>query len=315
MNGKLQTTVYSKPTDAHLYLHSKSCHPKKLLLRLKRICSTDEEFHKNSIEYSDYLVNRGHSKSSINRAFEKVSNLTRTEARIPKRKANGNIPIIFTTKFDPSGPSIKNIVSDNLHILDDDLRDQVLVAFKRENNLKELLLRADPYQNKSDLLDRTPHGYKACNKTCDSCKNFVVETTTIKSNATGRIFHIRRDCNCESKNVIYVASCLTCGKQGVGSTTKWKPCLRNYKSHIRNRRPTCCIVKHFMDQCVDESLSNLKFTIVDVLNNVDLLNETEIDDILLQKEKFWIGTLVTQHQEMNSKHDWNRKCRTEREKF
>ena len=30
---------------------------------------------------------------------------------------------------------------------------------------------------------------------------------------------------------------------------------------------------------------------------------------------FWIGTLVTQHQGLNGKHDWNRKTRTEREKI
>ena len=205
-------------------------------------------------------------------------------------------------------------MNENLHILNDNLRKDVLVAFKRENNLKELLLRADPYQVKSDLLDHTPHGYTPCKKSCDSCKNFVIQTTTIKAHATGRIFHIRRDSTCTSKNVIYVAVCSTCGKQGVGSTTNWKPRLANYKSHIKKNRPTCRIVRHFMEECIDKTLKNLKFIIVDVLNNTENLSETEIDNILLQKEKFWIGTLVTQHQGLNGKHDWNRKSRTEREK-
>ena len=91
LNGKLETSVYSKPTDAHLYLHSQSCHPKKTIvgiqkgvaLRLKRICSTDDEFNNKSIEYSQYLVNRGHKKSSIQKAFNSVSKLSRNEARIP----------------------------------------------------------------------------------------------------------------------------------------------------------------------------------------------------------------------------------------
>ena len=54
-----------------------------------------------------------------------------------------------------------------------------------------------------------------------------------------------------------------------------------------------------------------RFVIVDQTTDKD----KEIDNILLQKEKFWIGTLVTQHQGLNGKHDWNRKTRTEREKI
>ena len=61
--------------------------------------------------------------------------------------------------------------------------------------------------------------------------------------------------------------------------------------------------------------SNLRFTIVDCLNNVKSLADDEIDDLVLKKEKFWIRTLVTQHHGLNGKHDLNRKKRCEREKL
>ena len=80
------------------------------------------------------------------------------------------------------------------------------------------------------------------------------------------------------------------------------------------KRLTCRIVRHFVEECVDNSLSNLRFIIVDKVNNTEGLDQKEIDNLLLKKEKFWIGTLVTQHQGLNGKHDWNRKTRTEREK-
>ena len=64
---------------------------------------------------------------------------------------------------------------------------------------------------------------------------------------------------------------------------------------------------HFIDECVDETLSNIKFVIVDVVNNTDVVEDLE--SLLLQKEKFWIGTLVTQHRGLNGTHDWNRKTR------
>ena len=55
-DNKIHTTVYSKPTDSHLYLQADSCHhlpsslgiQKGVALRLRRICSTDEEFNNKS---------------------------------------------------------------------------------------------------------------------------------------------------------------------------------------------------------------------------------------------------------------------------
>ena len=46
---------------------------------------------------------------------------------------------------------------------------------------------------------------------------------------------------------------------------------------------------------------------------MDDLIVDEIDDLLLQKEKFWIRALVTQHHSLNSKHELNIKKRCERE--
>ena len=52
LGNKVMTAVYSKPTNNHLYLHSTSCHKsfsindiqKGVALRLRRICSTEEEY-------------------------------------------------------------------------------------------------------------------------------------------------------------------------------------------------------------------------------------------------------------------------------
>ena len=190
-----------------------------------------------------------------------------------------------------------------------------MVAYKRENNLKDLLVRGDPYAVKNDMIDNLNHGYVKCHQSrCDSCKNYVDETSFIKCHATGRIFKIRRDITCNTRYVIYVAYCTDCGKQGVGSTVSWKPRLSNYKSHIKNGIPTCRIVKHFINVCKNPTLKNMRFILVNALNNVDNISKEEIDDLLLQKEKFWSGTLVTQHQGLNGSHDWNRKKRCEKER-
>ena len=77
INQKLVTTVYSKPTDSHLYLHKQSCHNKSSIdeiqkgvaLRLRRICSSNEEYDKKSSEYERYLVDRGHDVKKVKKTF------------------------------------------------------------------------------------------------------------------------------------------------------------------------------------------------------------------------------------------------------
>ena len=328
--GRLITTVYSKPTDSHLYLQAESCHQeasikgiqKGVALRLRRICSTVEEFDTKSKEYSAYLVARGHNPFSVQAAFERVRGLSITQARTKVERGNKqNDKVLFITKHNPVGPNVRGIIKRNLNILENSLAAKevfpngIMLASRREQNLKELLTRADPYSIKTDLTnDLTDMGYKSCTIGCDSCRSFVIEADRIKSSATGKVFRIRREFSCNSRNVIYCAMCTICLKQGVGSTADWKPRLRNYKSHINNGHKTCGIVRHFLENCVDEEdpTGNLVFYIVDGLNNTDNLNSEQIDDLLLQKEKFWIGALLTMHSGMNTSHDWNRTRRNDR---
>ena len=76
-------------------------------------------------------------------------------------------------------------------------------------------------------------------------------------------------------------------------------------------------MKHFIDKCRDNSDPHkyLRFHILDCLDNVDGLSPEEIDDMLLQKEKFWIRNFVAVHKGMNSHHDLNRSKRSDREIF
>ena len=328
-NNKLHTTVYSKPTDAHLYLHATSCHnklsikgiPKGVALRLRRICSSDAEYDIKSNEYINYLLKRGYDEKSTRATFNSLKAVPIQTARKKVTKNRQSNFVIFATNFNPRGPDVASIVKKNLPILEKNPvlsnlfpKGTVMVANKKENNLRNLLTRSDPYSIKKDLTTTTELGYVCCDKSCDSCVNYVVQTSAIVSKATGRKFNIRRESTCTTKNVVYVAVCKTCGKQGVGSTVTWKTRLANYKSHIKNKIPTCRIVKHFIDDCRDDTLKNLYFIIVDVVNNTENLTKNELEEILLKKEKFWIGTLVTQHQGLNGTHDWNRLKRTEREK-
>ena len=116
--GRLLTTVYSKPTDSHLYLQAESCHQeasikgilKGVALRLRRICSTIYDFDQKSKEYSAYLVARGHNPYSVQNAFEKVREKSITQARCKVQRSQ-NKKAIFVTKYNPLGPNIRGIIN------------------------------------------------------------------------------------------------------------------------------------------------------------------------------------------------------------
>jgi hypothetical protein len=333
VEGKLTTTVYSKPTDGHLYLNNASCHPKNTkravqygtALRLRRICSTDPEFEQKSKEYKAYLASCGHDPNELVESFTKVKNIPRAQARVKRDDEQNQGPKRhrFFTHFNPHHPNIHKIILKNENILRTSATlDQIFpqgsfqVVNKREKNLKELISRADPYTAKPPKIGE----YKTCGRRCDSCRTFAGECTDFKCNATSRTFKLAKNMNCNTPNVIYLTECRKCKLQGVGSTIKWKPRLRNYKSWVKKGIRQCRIGNHFIDNAGcrgsdDAPWENMKFTIIDCLDNSENLSLEQIDDELLKKEKMWIRKLLTYHHGLNSSHDLNRTVRSEREKL
>ena len=231
------------------------------------------------------------------------------------------IEILYT--FESLSPNIQAIIKKHEHILRTSPTLNRLfpegcfqVVSKREKNLKELITRADPYSVKPCELG----SFKTCERTCDSCQTFVSDFTQFKCNATGRIFSLRKVMNCNTPNVVYMCQCAKCNLQGVGSTVMWKPRLRNYKSWVKKNIRKCRIGNHFIDNpCCrgsDEApWENMKFFIIDCLDNTLGFTSEQIDDELLKKEKRWIRTLLTYPHGMNSTHDLNRSKRNDVEKL
>ena len=49
-----------------------------------------------------------------------------------------------------------------------------------------------------------------------------------------------------------------------------------------------------------------------MLSKYASLSKDDIEALLLKKERFWCGTLVTQHISLSGSHDWNCVKRTEK---
>ena len=129
LNGYLHTDLYTKSTDAHAYLHYSSCHPihcknnipYSQMLRLRRICSRDEDFRLRCEELSKYFLNRGYKKSVITKAVERVSLIPRAASLVYSKKNNNDrVPFIIT--HNPRNPPLRKILSEQHGVLLGDKR-------------------------------------------------------------------------------------------------------------------------------------------------------------------------------------------------
>ena len=80
IEGFIQTDVYSKPTDGHLYILQSIAHPKHVFkaipygiaTRLQKNCSEQLFLAERTTEYKGYLVNQGYPSKLVDDQFRKA---------------------------------------------------------------------------------------------------------------------------------------------------------------------------------------------------------------------------------------------------
>ena len=130
-------------------------------------------------------------------------------------------------------------------------------------------------------------GSSGCGKKrCDICP-YIDETSSFQSQE-GREYKIRAEnLNCDSKHVVYLVTCKTCGVQYVGSTCPpFRLRYNNYRSchrrHILGKKvPQASFHAHFA-QSDHHGMEDCQFTFID--HAVDLPS-------VRRQEVFWQYTL------------------------
>jgi len=110
------------------------------------------------------------------------------------------------------------------------------------------------------------------------------------SDKAGKGYDIRAgSLNCNSKNVVYLAKCKTCGIQYVGSaSTSFRLRFNNYKCHYRKHSsgstvPQASFFAHFA-QTSHNGMEDWEFVLIDQAEDLPSVR---------QKESFWQYTLDT----------------------
>ena len=318
VNGFIQTDIYSKPTDNHIYLDPASAHPKHVAkaipkgvaIRIKRNCSTDNALAARNEEYQTYLVNRGYNKKYVKRQFEEVQSIPREDLLKPKRKQKETKKFPLVLDFNPRLPNVGKIIRENLHLLHASPTlaklfpaGSIIPSFRRPRNIKDIL----SLKPRKDHNHKSQNGCFSCKaKKCDLCKNYLKETSKFSSIKTGKIYPIKQAVNCNSDKVIYLVTCKKCMIQYVGSTnTPFKVRFRNHKSSMITNKITCEVAKHY--NSIPHNLDNFEFVVIEQINNNS--NVHNIDELLLTREAYWCAQLFTlkpfglnKRAEFNSKH-------------
>ena len=299
INGKIETDLYSKPTDSHSYLHWSSCHPlntKKGIpysqaLRLRRICSQEVDFQKRLKELDSYLRLRGFPSKYIKLAFEKVRPLNRHETLVYKTSKTSN-RITFPITYHPNLHNLNNTLHDkynNILLLDPNnlsiFKEPPMLAYRRPPNLRNFLTRSTlPNCNATNETK----GFHLCNNPkCDIHKYINVDPQFV-STSTQKSYPLHQKFDCNSHGVIYLITCKVaqCGKQYVGETGR--EFVERTREHIKDishgrAKP---VPSHFQEHFdhSEDSLANFSVQIIEHCIDHDTM-------VRRTRELFWINTL------------------------
>ena len=104
-DGHLKMDLHVKPTDTHQYLHINSCHPRhcktaipySVALRVRRICSDEDNLSKRMNDLKQHLRQRGYPEHLLDSEIQRATNTPRDATlRSCTRDKTTRIPLVVT---------------------------------------------------------------------------------------------------------------------------------------------------------------------------------------------------------------------------
>ena len=217
-DGKITTTVYSKPTDSHLYLDYASCHPphvvknipKGQFLRLRRICSTTQDFIVNAKSYIQHFINRGYNKEDVEKAARDAMKTSQDDLlkRCEENTKSVDDQSIFVTTYHPKLNRLSSLLKKHFHFISNDeklsniFNNAPIVAFRKMRSVSNYVIRSDIRQRESQPSSTYPCKKKSCRTTCHLINSAASITNSSTKRSTKTV-----NSSCHSKNIVYAVRC------------------------------------------------------------------------------------------------------------
>ena len=242
-NNKLETTIYHKPTDQHIYVHSTSKHPKTtknaipygLGIRAKRICSSQAEYENNKAKIISNLGLRGYPAKSTKKILQKVDKLSR-QSLLQYKPKNSNSRVPLTITYNSKLPNIQHILHSRIPILHRSNRmkeifpQAPITAFRRDQNLQDILI----HRKHNKIIQKTRNN--KCEKKCAICKYITTQT---QFNINQHNFQFNQHMTCKTTNLIYGIYCNKCQNHSL-YWRNWHHYIRAFsKSPLNHQKEHC----------------------------------------------------------------------------
>ena len=263
-DGVIKTSLYTKETDTLSYLDYSSCHPKSCkngipysqFLRLRRICSDDDDFVTQSRKLALSFHKANYPDEVIQTSFDKAYIIDRETLfqRDTSKPVESKDPKLFLiTDYHPSYRAVLDIVSQNWDMLDNSsstrplLHIPVIRGFRRPKNIRDLLVRAKLTTSDNDTSGNKPKKKRnKCKRPhCTYCKA-MDRTGRITCPFNKRSYISRHNVDCTSNNLVYCLYCKVCHKIYVGQTKREvRARMSEHFTSIRKRKNHLVVGRHY----------------------------------------------------------------------
>jgi len=253
--GFLTTDLFVKPTDSKSYLHFNSDHPlhtKKAVpfglgMRMKRICTREEDFRRHRGDLKARLIEREYPAFLVEQELRKVDNVSRDQllkSRSGENDKKKGVPMAIT--FSQYLPNIQAVLKSKRYLLHKSQRLSnifpldPMVACKRGRNLRDMLVHS---KTRHTTSKREVESIENCGKGCVICKRMYAETERVTGAQAKCVTTYDRTIGCRSVNVIYGIWCGVCrcvcyvGETGGCLYTR----VQNHLSSIRASNPAVAL--------------------------------------------------------------------------
>ena len=202
---KLCSSLYTKPTNTHQYLHamSSAVHKNSIAygqaIRLKRICSDENDLQRNLVSLESWLVNRDYRAEKVRPEIQKINLIDQANLLIKKPKHQENsITLVLT--FHPALNIVFNVLKSGHRFTEKSTALKAVlprppgdVVFPYPKTLRDKLVRSKIRGNDEDERGNFPCGHS----NCEVCK-MLEPRKEFKSTVIGEVFKMNFHFDCNS---------------------------------------------------------------------------------------------------------------------
>ncbi|XP_069612068.1 uncharacterized protein [Ranitomeya imitator] len=310
-DGYVQTTLYRKPTAINSLLHFSSFHPQHLkkgipkgqFYRIRRNCSTQEDFRRHSQDLTQRFKNRGYPRKVIANAYSTAKEVDRGSLLQPRQKTAPR-PLGVITTFNNQWQEVRGILTKYWGILCSEpklkphISERPSLIARRPKNLKDCLSHSH-FKRQVTRLNRGIRltGTFPCGN-CSICPFIGSNEMFFSSLSPSLQMAVKTYFNCKSRNLVYALIC-PCPKTYVGQTTQelkrriqqHLSTITTAKKDLEKGKTLSSVASHFLSTHNSQSRG---IKIVGLESVQPDIRGGDITLELLRRESKWIFNLNSQ---------------------